>query len=89
MFTVELTPNNPDPKHITDSFIIDCTTHIVEKIHRKIELSHEDISIVKNVPIFCINSAYINIHTSQILYAIQLVFVTSHSSLFSIFTVFD
>ena len=50
-FTVELSPNNPEPKHTPDSFVFTCTTHIVEELHKNSELNHEAIFCVENVPI--------------------------------------
>ena len=51
-FTVELSPNNPEPKHTPDSFVFTCTTHIVEELHKNSELNHEAIFCVENVLIF-------------------------------------
>ena len=34
-FTVEVSPENLERKHIPDTFLFTCTTHLVEMLHKK------------------------------------------------------
>ena len=48
MFTVELSPYIAESNHTPDSFLVTCTTHILEKLHKK-ELNHESSFCVESV----------------------------------------
>ena len=53
-FTVELSPNNPEPKHTPDSFFFICTTLIVEELHKNSELNHEATFYCRKRTNFCV-----------------------------------
>ena len=43
--------NNSQPIHTSDSFVLTCTTHIVEELYKNYELNDEATFCVENVPI--------------------------------------